>query len=105
MEEEYRQLKKSVGNALPKISLATIKTDANSKPQWSKYLICVLGNLDPPHWSRNKVFAPFFSQIELRLLITIAVQKRSKVNARYFKQELFQSYLPGGETYVLRPPK
>ena len=89
LEEEYQQIKTYVGNALPKISLATIKTDANSKLQWSKYLICVLGNLDPTNWSRNKVFAPFILQLELRLLITIAVQKNSKVNARDFKQEFF----------------
>ena len=35
-EEEYQQLKQAVGNALPTISLATIKTDANGKPQQSK---------------------------------------------------------------------
>ena len=46
-EEEYQHLKPAVGNALPKISIATIKTDANGKPQQAKYLICVLGNLDP----------------------------------------------------------
>ena len=57
LEEEYQQLKAAIGNALPTISFATIKTDANGKPWWSKYCICVLGNLDPTNWSRNKVFA------------------------------------------------
>ena len=77
LEEEYQQLKPPVGNALPTISLATIKTDANGKPQRYKYRICVIGNLDPTNWSRNEVFAPVLSKLELRLLITIAVQKNA----------------------------
>ena len=32
LEEEYQQLKAAIGNALPTISFATIKTDANGKP-------------------------------------------------------------------------
>ena len=35
-EEEYQQLKPSVSNSLQTISPATIKTDANGKPQQSK---------------------------------------------------------------------
>ena len=46
-EEEYQQFNPAVGNALPTISLANIKTDANGKPQRTNYHICVLGNLDP----------------------------------------------------------
>ena len=61
--------------------------------------------LDPTNWSRNEVFAPVLSRLKLRQLITIAVRKRCKVNAGYFKQELCQSYFPDGETCVLRPPK
>ena len=76
LEEEYQQLKPDVGNTLSIISLATIKTNTNGKHHRSKYGICFLGNLDPTKWSRNKVFAPFLYWIELRLLITIAAQKR-----------------------------
>ena len=90
LEEEYQQLNPAVGNSLPKISLATIKTDANSKPQRAKYRICVLGNLDPTNWSRNEVFAPVLSQIRIRLLITIAVQKIYKLKEGDFKQEFCQ---------------
>ena len=36
LEEEYQKLDPNVGNALPKISLSTIKTDAKGKPQQAK---------------------------------------------------------------------
>ena len=72
-EEEYQQLKPDVGNDIPTISHTTIKIDANSNPQRDKYRICVLGNLEPTNWSRSKVFSPVLSQLELRLLITVAV--------------------------------
>ena len=62
-EEEYQKTNSAVGNYTPTISLVTIKTNANGKPQRAKYRICVLGNIDPTNWSRNKVFDPFFSQI------------------------------------------
>ena len=104
-EEEYRQLRPAVGNSLLTISLTTINTDANNKPQQAKYCKCVFGNFDPTKRSCNKVFDPVLSQLKLRLLITIAVQKRCKVNAGDFKQAFCQAYFPGGETYVLRPPK
>ena len=104
-EEQYKHLKPAVGNALQKISIATIITDANSKPQRAKYRVCVIGNIDPTNWSLNKVFAPVLFQLKLRILTTIAVQKRSKFNTGDFKQAFCQEYLPDGETYVLRPPK
>ena len=87
------------------ISFATIKTKADGKPQRPKYRIYVLGDFDPNNWSRNKVFDPFFSYLELRPIITIAVQKRYKVKKGYFKQSFCKSYLLDGETYVLRLPK
>ena len=104
-EEEYQQLKPDVGNSLPTISLATINTNVNGKPQRAKYRICVLGDLEPTNWSRNKVFAMVISQLELCLLITIDVQKRCKLKAGYFKQTFCQAYLLDGETYVLLPTK
>ena len=70
---EYQQLKPAVGNALPTISISTINTDANSKPQREKYRVCVLGNIDPTNCSLNVVFAPVLSQLELRLFTIIAV--------------------------------
>ena len=104
-EEEYQQLKLSVGNTLPTIHLAVIKTDANGKPQWAKYRICVMGNLDPTNWSCNKVFAPVLSHLKICLLVTIDVQERCKVNSGDLKQAFCQAYFPDGEKYVLRLPK
>ena len=49
-EQEYQHIKPAIGNALPTISFATIKTNADRKPQRDKYQICVLGNLDPKKW-------------------------------------------------------
>ena len=79
-EEEYQQLNPDVGNHLPTIYLTTFNTDSNGKSQRAKYRIFVLGNLGPTNWSRNEVFYPVLSQLELRLLITIAVQKICKLN-------------------------
>ena len=62
-EEEYQQLKPAVGNALPTISLATIKTNTKVKPQRAKYRICVIVNLEPTNWSLNEVFAPVLYQL------------------------------------------
>ena len=62
-EEEYQHIKQAVGNALPKISLTIIKTDANGKPQLAKYRIYVLGNFEPTNWSRKEVFATVLYQI------------------------------------------
>ena len=77
-EEEYPQLNTAVGKDVPEIYLATIKTDASGNPKQAKHRICVIGNLDPTKWSRNEVFAPAPSWIELHLFITIAVQKHAK---------------------------
>ena len=104
-KEEYKNLKPAVGKALPTISLATINTNANSKPQRDKYRVYVIGKMDPKKWSCNKVFAPVPSNLKLRLLITIAVQKISELNKGDFKQAFCQAYLTDGGTYVLHPPK
>ena len=48
LEEEYQQLKPPVGNALPTISLATIKTDANGKPLRPNTVYVFLVPLTPP---------------------------------------------------------
>ena len=49
------------------------KKDQDGNPIRCKYRLVVLGNLDPNNWSKSDCFAPVLSQLELRLLQTIAV--------------------------------
>ncbi len=71
-EDEYRQLPKGQ-RALPTMAIATIKYDANNRPKRAKYRLVVLGNLDYHTWSKEATAAPVMSQLELRLLTSLAV--------------------------------
>lgn len=74
-EEQFKQLKKSV-KPLPSMAIATIKYNANNKPKQAKYRIVVLGNLDYHLWSRESTTAPVMSQLELRILTSLAVHHK-----------------------------
>ena len=54
------------------MAISTIKYDGDGNPDRCKYRIVVLGNLDPNDWSKSECFAPVLSQMELRLLLSIA---------------------------------
>ena len=55
------------------MATATITYDDNNKPKRAKYRLAVLGNLDYYTWSKESVAAPVLSQLELRLLTSLAV--------------------------------
>jgi hypothetical protein len=74
-ENQFRSLSKGV-KALPSMALATIKYDANNHPKCAKYRIVVLGNLDYHNWSKESTAAPVMSQLELRLLTSLATYHR-----------------------------
>jgi hypothetical protein len=71
-EAEYKRLSKGK-RALPTMAIATIKFDENNRPKWAKYRLVVLGNHDPHTWSKDEIAAPVMSQLELRLLTSLAV--------------------------------
>jgi hypothetical protein len=60
------------------MAISTIKYDENNKPKRAKYQIVILGNLDYHHWSKESTAAPVMSQLELRLLTSLAVSLSSR---------------------------
>jgi len=102
-EAQYKQLGKG-RRALPTMAIATVKYDANNRPKRAKYRIVVLGNLDYHTWSKEQTAAPVMSQLELRLLTSLAVYHKRVLKNCDVKQAFIQSSLPSDEEYILRPP-
>jgi hypothetical protein len=102
-EEQYKQLSKGK-RALPTMAIATIKFDENNHPKRAKYRLVVLGNLDYHTWSKESTAAPVLSQLELRLLTSLAIYHRRVLKNCDVKQAFIQSKLPPEEEYFLRPP-
>jgi hypothetical protein len=65
----------------------------------------VLGNHDYHTWSKESTAAQVMSQLELRLLTTLAISQRHVLKNCDFKQAFVQSSLPEDEHYFVRPPK
>lgn len=74
-ESPFRQLSHG-RKSLPSMAISTIKYDAFNKPKRAKYRIVVLGNLDYHQWSKESTAAPVMSQLELRILISLAVHHK-----------------------------
>ncbi len=64
----------------------------------------VLGNLDYHTWSKADTAAPVLSQLELRLLTSLAIYNKKVLKNCDVKQAFIQSKLPEDEEYFLRPP-
>ena len=103
-EDEYESMKHLYKGILPTMAITVIKKDSKGNPDCAKYRIVVLGNLDPNNWTKQQCFAPIMSQLELRLLISIAVKKKCIPKSGDITQAFCQSYLPEGEHYICRPP-
>jgi len=86
------------------MAIATIKCDSNNRPKRAKYRLVVLGNMDYHTWSKEETSAPVLSQLELRLLTSLAVYNRRVLKNCDVKQAFIQSHLPSGEEYFLCPP-
>jgi len=102
-EEQFKLLNKG-RKVLPTMAIATIKYDANNRLKRAKYRIVVLGNLDYNTWSKEATAAPVMSQLELRLLTSLAVFNRRVLKNCDVKQAFIQASLPSNEEYFLRPP-
>jgi len=102
-EDQYKQLSKGK-RALPTMAIATIKYNENNHPKGAKYRLVVLGNLDYHTWLKESTAAPVLSQVELRLLTSLAVYHRRVFKNCDVKQVLIQFKLPPDEEYFLRPP-
>jgi len=71
-DSQFKLLSKGV-RPLPSMAISTIKYDSNNTPKRAKYRIVILGNLDYHQWSKESTAAPVMSQLELRLLTSLAV--------------------------------
>eukprot|EP00957_Ditylum_brightwellii_P152899 11637745-Ditylum_brightwellii.AAC.1 len=92
------------GPALPTMAISCMKYNHDGIPIRPKYRIVALGNLDTNPWSKADCFAPVLSQMELRLLLSIAVKNKVIPQTGDVSQAFCQSYLPQEEKYVLQPP-
>lgn len=99
-EEQFKKLNKSV-KPLTSMAIATIKYDENNKPKRAKYQIVILGNLDYHLWSKASTAAPVMSQLELRLLTSLAIF--CPLKNCVIKQAFVQSFLPPDEEYYVKP--
>jgi hypothetical protein len=102
-EQEFKHLSNGV-KALPSMAIATIKYDSCNQPKRAKYRIVVLGNHDYHTWSREATAVPVMSQMELRLLTTLAVSHKTVLKNCDVKQAFVQLSLLDTETYFVKPP-
>jgi len=102
-ETQFKALSKGV-KALPSMAIATIKYDSFNRPKRAKYRIVVLGNHDYHTWSKEATAAPVMSQLELRLLTSLAILHRRYLKNCDVKQAFVMSSLPENEQYFVKPP-
>jgi hypothetical protein len=102
-DSQFKLLSKG-RKSLPSMAISTIKYDANNQPKRAKYRIVVLGNLDYHNWSRESTAAPVLSQLELRLLTSLAIFHKRTLKNCDVKQAFVQLSLPSDEEYFVRPP-
>jgi hypothetical protein len=102
-DSQFKLLSKGV-RPLPSMAISTIKYDSNNTPKRAKYRIVILGNLDYHQWSKESTAAPVMSQLELRLLTSLAVFHKRTLKNCDVKQAFVQSSLPFHEEYYVKPP-
>jgi hypothetical protein len=103
-ETQFKQLSKGI-KALPTMAIATIKYDEHNCPKHAKYWIVALGILDYHTWSKESTAAPVMSQLELRILMSLAVYNKRVLKNCDIKQTFVQSTLPEDEVYFFKPPQ
>jgi hypothetical protein len=102
--DEYRA-KYSNYQILPTMCVQTVKTDEEGLPVRAKSRIVALGNHEDRIWEKSEKFAPVLRDESARLMTSMAIQMGRKEKQGDCKNAFCQSYLPKGETILLRPPK
>jgi hypothetical protein len=101
---KYRSLReKGVPRAIPTMCVLTIKQDENLLPHRAKSRIVVLGNHEDRVWSKSDKFAPVLRSESLRLLVSMAVEKRRPLSQGDCKNAFCQGILPPDEVTIVRP--
>jgi hypothetical protein len=102
---EYRAMReKGAPHAIPTMCILTIKRDENLLPHRAKSCIVVLGNHEDCVWSKSDKFAPVLRIESLRLLVSMAVEKRRPLRQGDCKNAFCQGILPEEEVTIVRPP-
>eukprot|EP00957_Ditylum_brightwellii_P159237 12119633-Ditylum_brightwellii.AAC.1 len=81
-----------------------VKPDENLNPHRAKSRIVVLGNQDDRPWSKGDKYAPVLQYSSLRLLTSMAVEKRRRLQQGDAKNAFCQGTLPADETTIIKPP-
>jgi hypothetical protein len=102
--QEYKD-KYSAYQILPTMCVQTIKKDEEGVPVRAKSRIVALGNHEDRIWEKSEKFAPVLRDESARLMTSMAVQYGRIEKQGDCKNAFCQSYLPEGETIILRPPK
>jgi hypothetical protein len=99
-EQHFKAVSNGI-KALPFMAIATIKYDNFNCPKQAKYRIVVLGNHDYHTWSKEATTVPVMSQLELRLLTSLAILTCRVLKNCDVKQAFVQSSIPENETYFV----
>jgi hypothetical protein len=102
---KYRAMReKGAPCAIPTICVLTIKRDENLLAHRAKSRIVVLGNHKDRVWSKSDKFAPVLRSKSLRLLLSMAVEKRRPLRQGNCKNAFCQGIHPEEEVTFVRPP-
>ena len=102
---EYRELRKNgAPKALPSMCVLTIKKDKDFNPVRAKSRIVVLGNHEETPWQKHDTYAPVLQSESIRLLASMAIEKRRTLKQGDCKNAFCNSFLPDDEVVIIKPP-
>ena len=103
--EEYRKLRKEgAPKAIPTICVLTTKKDKDFNPERAKSRIVALGNLEDCEWAKHKRYAPVLQYSSIRLMASLAIQRKRVIQQGDVKNAFCNADLPPDEVTIVRPP-
>ena len=103
--EEYRQLRKEgAPKAIPTMCVLTTKKDKDFNPERAKSRIVALGNLEDREWAKHERYAPVLQYSSLRLMASLAIQRKRVLQQGDVKHAFCNADLPPDEVTIVRPP-
>ena len=102
---EYRALReKGAPRAIPTMCVLSIKKDKMFNPLRAKSRIVVLGNHEDRVWTKPEKYAPVLRPDSMRLMVSLAVEKRRTLKQGDCKNAFCQGILPDDEITIVKPP-
>jgi len=102
---QYRALRaQGAPRAIPTMCVLTIKPDEMLRPHRAKARIVVLGNHEDRIWTKSEKYAPVLRPDSLRLLTSMAVERRRTLKQGDCKNAFCQGILPPDEITIVKPP-